>query len=130
MSDLSAYRAFLDSKSQTGAACGFEPLWMPDFLFGFQRHLAEWSVRMGRGALLLDCGMGKSPLELVWAQNVYRHTGKPVLLLTPLGVTFQMRGEAAKFGVDAEVSRDGSVPAPVTITNYEQLESEAVTPDA
>ena len=70
---------------------------------------------------MLDCGMGKSPLALVWAQNVYKHTGKPVLLLTPLGVTFQMVTEAEKFGVEAAISRDGTIPAVVTVTNYEQI---------
>lgn len=116
------YAKFLASKAQSGDSDGFEPLWMPDFLFGFQAMLTEWAVRQGRSALLVDCGMGKSPLALTWAQNVYKHTGKPVLLLTPLGVTFQMVTEAGKFGVDAAISRDGMIPAPVTITNYEQLE--------
>ena len=117
-----SYAEFLAAKTQEGAASGFEPLWMPDFLFGFQQFLTGWSIRQGRGALFEDCGMGKSPQELVWAQNVHLHTGKPVLLLTPLAVTFQMADEAAKFGMDAATSRDGSVPAPITITNYEQLE--------
>jgi len=119
---ITPYEQFLAAKAQMGEASGFEPLWMPDFLFGFQRMLEDWSVRQGRSALLLDCGMGKSPLELTWAQNVYQHTGKPVLLLTPLAVTFQMQSEAEKFGVDTAISRDGTIPAPVTITNYEQLE--------
>ena len=61
-------------------------------------------------------------MALVWAQNVYKHTGKPVLLLTRLGVTVQMVTEAAKFGVDAAISRDGSIPAGVTVTNYERLD--------
>jgi hypothetical protein len=119
---MGSYAEFLARKSQLDGASGFEPTWMPDFLFPFQRHMDEWAIRLGRGALLEDCGLGKSPQELVWAQNVYLHTGKPVLLLTPLGVTFQMRDEAEKFGIDADISRDGSAPAPVTITNYEQLE--------
>ena len=63
-----------------------------------------------------------SPQELTWAQNVYKHTGKPVLLLAPLGVTFQMQAEAEKFGIEAVISRDGSAPAGVTVTNYERLE--------
>ena len=65
---------------------------------------------------------GQTAQELVWAQNVYKHTGKPVLMLTPLGVTFQMVTEAAKFGMEAAISRDGTAPAVVTVTNYEQLE--------
>jgi hypothetical protein len=119
---VSDYAAFLAAKAQADGAGGFDPLWMPDFLFPFQSFLAEWAIRRGRSALLIDCGMGKSPLALTWAQNVYKHTGKPVLLLTPLGVTFQMLAEAEKFGVEAAISRDGSAPAPVTITNYERLE--------
>jgi len=119
---LAAYRRMLAGKAQAGSASGFEPLWLPDFLFGFQSMLAEWAVRQGRAALFEDCGLGKSAQELVWAQNVHKQTGKPVLLLTPLGVTFQMAGEAEKFGVEAAISRDGSAPAPVTIANYERLE--------
>jgi hypothetical protein len=116
------YADFLARKAQLGAGTGFEPTWMPDYLFPFQRHLVDWAIRMGRCAIFADCGLGKSPQELVWAENVRRHTGKPVLLATPLGVTFQMETEAEKFGVDATISRDGRVKAGVTITNYEQLE--------
>ena len=119
---MSGYAAFLAAKAQKDGASGFEPLWLPDFLFPFQRFLTEWAVRQGRGALFADCGSGKSAMELVWAQNVWKHTGKPVLLLTPLAVTFQMQAEAEKFGIDAAISRDGSVPAGVTVTNYERLE--------
>jgi hypothetical protein len=116
------YASFLAAKAQAADAAGFEPEWLPDFLFPFQRYLAEWSVRMGRGALFADCGMGKTPLALTWAENVRRRTGKPVLIITPLAVTFQFEAEAAKFGVDAAISRDGSIPAGITISNYERLE--------
>jgi hypothetical protein len=117
-----SYIEFLSSKSQYGSESGFEPNWLPDFLFPFQRELVEWTIRMGRAAEFADCGLGKTPMQLVWAENVRKHTGKPVLILTPLAVAFQTEGEAAKFGIDAAASRDGSLPAPITITNYEQLE--------
>lgn len=116
-----AYRAFLAAKAQLASAAGFEPLWMPDFLFGFQQELTAWAIRAGRGALLEDCGLGKSVQQLVWAQNVHKHTGKPVLLITPLAVGPQMEGEAGKFGIEASVSRSGRPAAAVTITNYERL---------
>ena len=116
------YADFLASKAQTVDGDGFEPLWLPDFLFGFQSMLTGWAIRQGKAALFEDCGLGKSPQELVWAQNVWKHTGKPVLLLTPLGVTFQMAAEAEKFGIGAAISRNGKIPAEVTVTNYEQLE--------
>lgn len=119
---MTAYDDFLAARAQSGAGAGFEPLWLPDWLFGFQHYLADWAIRAGRGALLVDCGAGKGPMSLVWGQNVHQHTGKPVLLLTRLGVTDQMVTEGAKFGVEAAVSRDGSIPAPVTVANYERLE--------
>jgi hypothetical protein len=122
VSTPAAYAALLERRAQLDGASGFDPLWLPDFLFGFQAHLTEWAIRQGRGALLVDCGLGKGPMALTWAQNVYKHTGKPVLLLTRLGVTGQMETEAAKFGIDAEISRDGTIPAGITITNYERLE--------
>lgn len=115
------YRELLAARAQSGTGSGFEPLWMPDAMFGFQRHLADWAVRIGRGAVLADCGLGKSLIELAWAQNVHLRTGRPVLMLTPLGVSFQMQDEGAKFGVEAAVARTGRPAAPVTVTNYERL---------
>ena len=124
---MNSYTEFLAEKSQQNTGHGFPPTSMPDHLFGFQAHLVEWAVRQGRGAIFADCGMGKTPMELAWAQNVHEHTGKPVLLLTPLAVGFQIVAEAEKFGHDAALSRDGRPSAPITVTNYEQLEK--FTPD-
>ena len=100
------YSDFLRSKAQQGSGCGFSPTFVPDFLFDFQAALLEWAITQGRGALFADCGLGKTPMELVWAENVARHTGGRVLILTPLAVTAQMELEAEKFGVGAKVSRD------------------------
>lgn len=117
-----SYAEFLSAKTHLDNAGGFEPNDLPDYLFPFQRHLVEWAIQVGRGGLFADCGLGKTPMEFVWAQNVHKHTGKPVLLITPLAVGFQMEAESQKFGVEAAISRDGSVQAPITITNYERLE--------
>ncbi|MFT3971716.1 MAG: hypothetical protein QM695_15930 [Micropruina sp.] len=118
---MSTYADFLARKAQLADAGGFAPSGLPDHLFDFQRFLVEWSVRQGRGALFADCGLGKTPMSLAWAEQVHRHTGKPVLLLTPLAVGFQVIAEAHRFGHDAELSRDGKAAAPITVTNYEQL---------
>ncbi len=116
-----AYADFLERRVQLDGMHGFEPEWMPDFLFPFQRTLVEWAQRKGRAAVFADCGLGKTPMQLVWAENVYRHTGKPVLIVTPLAVSYQTQHEAEKFGVDAATSRGGKPAATVTITNYERL---------
>ena len=115
------YAEFIAEKSQQNNGAGFTPTALPTHLFDFQAALVDWAVRKGRAALFADCGMGKTPMELAWAEQVNRHTGKPVLLLTPLAVSFQIAREAEKFGHDAAVSRDGTTPAAVTITNYEQI---------
>lgn len=117
-----SYKKFLARKLQANESAGFEPQWIPDWLFPFQQALLEWAIRQGRSALFEDCGLGKTPQQLVWAENVRRHTGKPVLIVTPLAVSFQTEREAVKFEIEAEVSRDGSIPTGITITNYERLE--------
>lgn len=116
------YTAFLERKTQLDGMDGFAPVFMPDFLFGFQTALVDWALQKGRGALFADCGLGKTPMQLVWAENVRRHTGKPVLIVTPLAVGFQTKAEAEKFGIEADTSREGAVTAGITITNYERLE--------
>lgn len=115
------YAGFLARKAQLIDSGGFTPVDLPEHLFGFQRALTEWAVMQGRGAIFADCGLGKTPMELAWADQVHRHTGKPVLMLTPLAVGFQAVQEAQKFGHEAGQSRTGHAVAPITITNYEQL---------
>ncbi len=115
------YAAFLAGKAQLDGDHGFDPTWLPEFLFDFQRDLVTWSVRKGRAAILADCGMGKAAMALVWAENVRQHTDKPVLILSPLAVSFQLQAEADKFGVEAHISRDGSAVGGLVIANYERL---------
>jgi hypothetical protein len=116
------YTAFLESKSQSGESRGFDPVWLPDALFDFQKHLSGWSIRRGRSATFADCGMGKSLLELVFAENVVRHENRRALILTPLAVAPQFVSEGEKFGVGVTHSRDGKLKGPgVYVTNYERL---------
>jgi hypothetical protein len=118
-----SYQEFLALKTQLDQGNGFEGDWAPEFLYGFQSALVDWSLQMGRSAIFADCGLGKTPMQLVWAENVRRHTGKPVLVVTPLAVSFQTVREAEKFGIEAATSRDGTIPAGITVTNYERLEN-------
>lgn len=118
---MSEYQAFLQRKQQLTDIGGFQPTDLPEHLFDFQKLLVEWSVNQGRAGIFADCGMGKTPMSLAWAEQIYRHTGKPVLVLTPLAVGFQIVSEATKFGHEAGLSRDGNIPAPIVVTNYEQL---------
>jgi len=116
-------KSSLASKAQSSADSGFEPVWQPDFLKDFQWYLAEWSIRKGRAAIFADTGLGKTPIQLVYGQNVVEHTNRPFLHLTMLGDSHQTMIEADKFGVEVHRSRDGKIPigARIVATNYEKL---------
>ena len=114
-----SYDDFLTEKSQLIEEHGFEPVWMPDFLFDFQKYLVDVAIRKGREATLADCGLGKTPMQLVWAQNVVEKTNRPVLIMTPLGVTAQTLREAKKFGIYAR--RTACPERCIYVTNYERL---------
>lgn len=115
------YAAFLDRRAQLDTDDGFDPLWMPDSLFPFQQALVQWALRKGRAAIFADCGLGKTPMQLVWADNVVRHTGRPVLIVTPLAVSYQTVQEGEKFGIEVRRSDDGTVKPGINVTNYERL---------
>ena len=115
------YADFIANKMHQGADRGFEPTFMPDGAFDFQKAMIEYAVRKGRAALFEDCGLGKTLQFLSWAQNVVENTNKPVLIMTPLAVSLQTIREAEKFGIEAERSF-GSYTKKIVVTNYERLE--------
>lgn len=115
------YQEFLSDKVRTAGDDGFSPTWMPDWMFDFQKALVEWACLKGRGAIFADCGLGKTPMQLVWAENVVRRTNKPVLILTPLAVAEQTVREGEKFGIAVEHSRAGKHGTGIVITNYDRL---------
>jgi hypothetical protein len=118
---VSAYESFLECKTQLGGFSGFDPLWMPSGLFDFQQNLVDWALRKGKGAILADCGLGKTYMELVWAENIHRKTNKPVLIITPLAVGAQTVREGDKFGIECKRAADGKVSPGINIINYERL---------
>jgi len=117
------YEQFIASRAKHCENDGFEPIWMPDYLFDFQRYMVDWLTRLGRGLVAADCGLGKTPMQLVFAENIVRKTNRPVMLATPLAVGAQVIREAEKFGVTAKRTRDGHMTDEpcVWVTNYQQL---------
>lgn len=115
------YEEFIAAKSQKTDGLGFEPIWVPDFLKDFQRSLVDWSLRSGRSAILADCGLGKTPMQLVWADNIVQKTNGRVLIAAPLAVSQQIVREADKFGLEVSRCVDGKPKAGISVTNYEKL---------
>ncbi len=120
---MNDYHAFLERRSQIGSMNGFEPVWMPDFLFDFQKASTDWMIRKGRAATLAACGLGKTPMQLVRAENIVRKTNKRSLILCPLAVAQQTVKEAEKFGIECVRSSDGKFKstAKIVVTNYDRL---------
>lgn len=116
-----AYLDFVSKKTQLESDHGFAPLVDHDFLFDFQKHLVSWALRKGRAGVFAECGLGKTPMQIAWADNVVRKTNKPVLILTPLAVSQQTVREGTKFGIEVNRSVDGAIKPGVNVTNYERL---------
>lgn len=111
------YNCFLNKKLLNIKTTGFEPYQTHERLFKFQKDLVKWSIRRGKSAIWAGCGLGKTIMQISWADQVSRHTGKPVLILAPLAVSKQTQNEGIK--IDISVYHYGS--GHIQINNYEQL---------
>ncbi len=95
---------------------------LPDVLFPHQRDIVQWALRRGRAAVFAGTGLGKTLMELTWAVEVARHTGKPVLVFAPLAVSAQHIREADRFGVPARIAKSqDDVADGVNVTNYQKI---------
>ena len=116
------YLSFLESKKHSLSSSGFEPVYVPSIAFDFQKEIIERAVRKGRIAIFADTGLGKTLIQLSIAQNVVQHTGKRVLILTPLAVGFQFIKEAEKIGIpNVYQSLKGELKGDIIVCNYERL---------
>ena len=110
------YLEFLKQKQKKHVESGFE---LPDdalnkSLFPFQRFIVKRALKAGKYAIFADCGLGKTLMQLTFAEKVAEHTNKPVLILAPLAVKGQTLNEAKRFGIDT---------TNIVIQNYEQLDN-------
>lgn len=120
------YQEFLERKQFHIEPSGLTqvPILSPS-MFPHQRDVCSWALRMGRAAVFLGTGMGKTLIELEWARCVAKHTAKPVLLLAPLAVGKQtVDVEAPKFGIEGAVYHESgeSLKSPIVVANYERLD--------
>ncbi len=119
------YRQFLATKTFTDTPTGFEPSKsLNPKLFPFQSAVTAWALRRGRASIFADCGLGKTPMQLEWANQVVMHTGRPVLILAPLAVAKQTQREGIKFDIPVTVCRKQADVGSkgIHVTNYEMLQ--------
>jgi len=115
------YKEFLNKKTHLSGEFGFEPVFIPDQMFDYQKALLSFAVKKGRSAIFADCGLGKTLIALAYCQNIVQKTGGRALIITPIAVGHQFVREGEKFGIQCAVSRDGRPAGDITITNYERL---------
>lgn len=119
------YEMFIAKKERPADDYGFKISMgsLPSALFDFQRDIVHWALAKGRAAIFADCGLGKTLMQLAWADQVHQHTGGPVLILAPLAVASQTAQEGRRFGIKAcVVERPDEVISGINITNYDKLD--------
>ena len=118
------YAEFLETKRLTVKQHGFQ---VPGGALNpgaqLQKDIVAWALKKGKAAIFADCGLGKSPMQLEWAQFVHEHTKGNVLILAPLAVSHQTVREGIKFGISVHMCKSQNDVKPgINITNYERLE--------
>ena len=122
-----AYKDFLASKHLRTHRTGFDvsPEKLNSHLKDWQRLICWWNLKAGRCADLLNCGLGKTILQLEYGYQIVKKTNKKVLILCPLAVGWQTVREAEKFGIGCDVKQvkeQGECVGPgIFVTNYEKL---------
>lgn len=109
---IQEYESFVRSKTNRYQWQGIESALLPDALFDYQKAIVAWALRKGRAAIFADCGLGKTLMQLAWAEQVFKHTNQKALIVAPLAICEQTRREAVKFGVNQSC---------FDIINYEML---------
>lgn len=118
-----SYESFIASKALKFESRGLESIpALSAHLFPWQAEIVSWALKLGRAAILADCGTGKTAMQLEWA----KHIPGRVLILAPLAVAQQtVQTEAPKFGIEATYARnqsDADKGERITVANYEMLE--------
>lgn len=93
-----------------------------DKLFPFQKEIVRWSVERGRACVFAGCGLGKTAIQLEWANHVVNREKVKCLIVAPLAVTAQTQREGERFDVSVNICRSqNDVVDGINITNYESL---------
>jgi DNA modification methylase len=118
-----SYLEFLEKKQKNYILSGFQinENELNTNLFPFQKFIVKRALKAGKYAIFADCGLGKTLMQLEWANQVSRYTNKPVLILAPLAVSGQTIKEGDKFNI--KVTKYNGSQDLIQISNYEQLDN-------
>jgi DNA modification methylase len=111
-----SYLDFLQTKQKTHILSGFDvdEKQLNNKMFDFQKFIVKRALKAGKYAIFADCGLGKTLMQLEWANQVCKETKSKVLILAPLAVVGQTIQEGLKFGINM---------TNIDVQNYEQLDN-------
>jgi len=123
MSVSADYLKFLGGKAPRAVERGLSAIPpLSSHLFPFQAHCVEFLLRVGSGGLFLDTGLGKTLVQLEYAEHARNASNGKALILCPLAVAHQIAKEGQKFGYPARVIRDQSEAREgINVCNYDRL---------
>lgn len=120
-----AYAQFLAAKAITAIPVGIAaPPKFPDAMKPFQADLTRWALKRGRAAIFAGTGLGKTLMQLAWADAVAKEMDGRILILTPLAVAQQTVAEAMKFGIEdvAYALDKADQKSRIVVTNYDRFD--------
>lgn len=129
------YEEFLKNKVIIAEDFGFEPVWLPEKAFPHQKDICDWTIRGGRRAIFASFGLGKTFMQLINGVNCIKKTGKPFLIVCPLGVVGEFKRDNRKLGTgyDIEYITDTDeieqYDNKIYITNYERIRKGDIAAD-
>lgn len=117
-----SYSEFIASKAFTASQIGFDCGDLPDGIKEFQSAIVKWACKVGRCAIFADTGLGKTLMQLSWAEQVANKTGGRVLIVAPLCVATQTVAEGRKFGIECVYLRSPQdTHEKIQVINYEMI---------
>lgn len=122
------YKEFLESKVVIAEKFGIDTsgLVLSEKLFPHQYDIVRWALDGGRRAVFASFGLGKTFIQLEIAKQLILLTGKPFLIVCPLGVSGEFKRDNRKLGTGLSIqyitdTDEFEGNAQIYLTNYERI---------
>jgi len=132
------YEDFLKAKVVIAESYGIDTsdIKYSDILFPHQRDIVEFCLQGGRRAIFADFSLGKTVMQLEIADQLILKTGRPFLIVCPLGVSGEFKRDNAnlehnKYPITYITDTDDFKNANIQIylTNYERVRKGDINPE-
>lgn len=132
------YQEFLKKKVVVAEKYGIDTtgLSYSEKLFPHQKDIVNFCLEGGRRAIFASFGLGKTFMQLEIAKQLIKLTGKPFLIVCPLGVSGEFKRDNHKlegdvFDIDYITDTENFENANVQIylTNYERVRKGDINPE-